>query len=142
MRFATLAIVVIIVGGVQSAAAQSTCAVQGVWNLESVTVDGKPEPLGQRRQQKIVTQSHFMFISQAPGANGAKDFGAGSYRVSGNKYSEHLDFFYDPQYLNRDLQATCGVAGGKWTHAFEWVTLKDGKETGRSKVVEIWRKVE
>src|SRR6185295_7434024 len=99
------------------------CAVQGVWMLESVTSDGKAEPLGQRRQLKIITPTHYTWVSQEPGPGSLRSaadslaayrtsgFGGGTYRVTDSTYVERLDYFYDPTYLKREVVFGCRMVG-------------------------------
>lgn len=134
--------------------APKPCAVRGAWALESASVDGKPAPMGKRRQDKIVTASHYAWTSQEPGprvlrtvadslvAYRSSAFGSGTYRVTDSTYMERLDVFYDPSYVGRELAAACRIAGDRWYHSFSWPELENGRETRRAKVVEVWRRTE
>jgi|SRR6188472_2007605 len=126
-------------GGARLRVRQPTCAVQGVWVMESSAVDGKPEHLDTYRSQKIVTPTHFAFVSNENGA--PSSYGGGTYKVSGGTYTEHLEYFYKSDYLNLDLSASCRVAGSKWYHSFQWPVIEKGKETRRIKIDEVWRRV-
>ncbi len=108
-------------------AAMSACPVEGAWEVESVAVDGVPEPLGERRQVKLLTGTRFAFVSQSPGPEGLATvadslaayrtgiFGGGTYRVQDSTYTESIEFFADPRYVGLDIRFACRVEGDLWT---------------------------
>ena len=65
--------------------AQSSCKVEGVWQLVSGSADGKPYPAG-LRELKIITKGHFAVLWQEPGVPKALESPADSlaaYRYMG-----------------------------------------------------------
>ena len=105
----------------------SACPVEGAWEVESVAVDGVQEPLGDRRQIKLLTGTRFAFVSQSPGPENLLTvtdslaayrtglFGGGTYRVQDSTYTETIEFFGDPRYVGLDIRFTCRVEGDLWT---------------------------
>ena len=147
-----IAVASILGGNTNSIAAVAPCAVQGVWTLESVTSDGKAEALGQRRQFKIITATHYAWVSQEPGPSALRSsadslaayrtsgFGGGTYRVTDSTYTERLDYFYDPTYLNREVVIGCRIVADRWHATFQWPVIVNGRETRRARVEEVWRR--
>lgn len=141
-------------GGIDRPDAPAPCALQGVWRLESLTVDGKVVALGSWRQMKVIGAKHFAWVGQGSGptelrsltdslaAYRASGFGGGTYRVSDSTYAERLEYFADPAFIGRELTATCRIAGDRWTHVFEWPELANGREARRVRFEEVWRRVE
>jgi hypothetical protein len=60
--------------------AQSSCKLEGVWELVSGTADGKPYPAG-NRGLKIITKGHFAVLGREPGPPQAMKSQADSLRV-------------------------------------------------------------
>jgi hypothetical protein len=133
---------------------QTTCPVQGVWSLESVSVDGAPQPMGQRRQIKTVTARHYAWVGQevdrsAPrtvadsvAAFRTSGFGAGTYRVADSTYTERIEYFVAPEYLGREVTFSCRVVGDRWYHSADFPVIRDGREAGRFRLEEVWRRIE
>ena len=131
-------------------AATTSCSVVGTWELTGITVDGKA--IASRGQQrKIVTADHFMWINQAtrrdtlPLKTRADSLvyssvggGSGTYRLQGNSYVEHIDYFNDPAYLGKDWKATCRTDKNHWVHSY---TLPGAAGAAPQAVVENWRRV-
>lgn len=141
-------------GGTHRSGPPAPCVVQGVWTLESVTADGKVEPVGKRRHLKVVGATHYAWVSQEPGPAALRSmtdsvaafrtsgFGGGTYRVTDSTYTEKLEYFYDPAYIGQELTAVCRIAANRWTHTFQFPVLENGRETRRVRVEEVWRRVQ
>ena len=102
------------------------CAVRGVWELVSRSVDGKDQPLAGFRERKVVTARHYMRMAHA-GKRDTLPFktemdrlralqiagGAGTYTSSGNTYIEHIELYdYAPE-IGTSFKATCRVEGDR-----------------------------
>jgi hypothetical protein len=130
--------------------------VRGVWQLESVTNNGKDQPLKGATQMKIVTQRHWMWIGQDAKrdtlplktlADTLRYYslggGAGTYTATGNQYVEHIDFFNDPSWLGKPWPAMCRVEGNRWYHSFPFPFDSAGvPRDSMAHYVEVWRRVE
>ncbi len=156
----TLAIAIpgccLVVAGAASSMHTAGCRVQGVWELESTSNNGKDQPLNGHRQIKIVTQHHFMWIGQDPRRDTlplrtqadtlrrySLDGGAGTYSATGNSYIEQIEVFNDPTYLGKPWNATCRVQGDRWYHSWSFPLDTTGvPRDSIAHVVEVWRKVE
>jgi hypothetical protein len=146
----------LVVAGAASSAHKAGCRVQGVWELEGVTINGKDQPLNGLRQIKIVTQRHFMWLGQAPHrdtlplkteTDSLRRYyiggGAGTYSVTGNKYVEQIEVFNDPNFLGKPWNATCRVEGDRWYHSFAFPQDSAGvPKDSIAHIVETWRKIE
>jgi hypothetical protein len=136
-------------------ASAAGCRVVGLWELVSVSTDGKDEPLNGYRQRKMVTPTHFMWI----GEDAKRDTlplvtptdslrvyrvmgGSGTYTTAGDRYTERLDYFIDPSGLGKSVTATCRVDGDRWYHGFTtpWDTTATPREPTHH-VAEVWRRI-
>ena len=131
-----------------------SCRIDGVWDLTSVTVDGKDQPLQGRREQKFVDRGHFMWVSEPGRSNvvrvrNAADSsrttpvtaGAGTYTLAGNTYTEHLELFFDPRRERQSLPATCRTEGDRWYHTYSWPDDPATASGHPPQTTEVWRRV-
>jgi hypothetical protein len=131
------------------------CRVEGVWDLESRSRDERDEPLEGYHQRKVLTRNYFVWIGEdakrdtitlrtvADTLRAQRSLGgSGKYRITGNAYSETLDYFTWPEFLGKTLHATCRVVGDRWHHTYTdpWDTT--GVRTPIVRVTEIWRRIE
>ncbi len=131
------------------------CQVRGAWELVSVSVDGKDQPLAGWRQVKVVTGRHFIWVGHAA----RRDTlplrteldtlrayqavgGAGTYTTSGTAYVEHLDLFYDPGMVGTSFKATCRMEGNTWHHSFTAPNDTTKSAGPYAHVAEVWRRIE
>src|SRR6266516_4921111 len=104
------------------------CRVRGVWELVSVSQNGKDQPLAGYRGMKVLTDRHFMFVGQAgkrdtiplkTGLDTLRAYqmsgGAGTYTTSGTTYVEHIEIFVIPSWIGTSFRATCRLEGGLWS---------------------------
>ncbi len=131
------------------------CPVRGVWDLVSVSVDGKDQPLNGYKQMHVLTERYSIWIGQSakrdtlplkteidtlrayriPG-------GAGTYSTSGTSYTEHLNYFFIPSWVGTSFKATCRIEGDRWYHSF---TLPNDTTAARGPyqhITEVWRRME
>lgn len=148
-----LALTPILVAGGFTPRSGASCPVRGVWELESMTVDGQSINRPGFRQRKMVTDRHFMWIGQFAGrdtivARTAADTlrmyfisgGSGRYNTTPTTYVEHIDLENDPSWLGTSFTATCRVENGKWYHGF---TVPNDTTKGQfRRFMEVWRRVE
>src|SRR5262245_28096404 len=104
---------------------QAPCPVQGTWQLQSLIVNGRDEPLIGSAPLKVVAETHYMWLVRAgPPTPRPKptvldsvaiaQFGGGAYRVTPATYTERLDIFYDPKWVGREVEYSCRVAEDLW----------------------------
>ncbi len=144
-RIPLLGLVLLLVGGQLSA--QEACPVQGVWQLESMTIDGKASPLGAYKQIKILTESHFTWqgvpeVADTLGVFPSSRVGGGAYRVTATSYTESLDYFMNPDLVGQELTFSCRVKGDRWYHEGEIPIAEDGQQKGSIQLAEVWRRIE
>lgn len=149
-----LAATLLAVASIAAAPRKPVCNVVGTWNLVSNSVDGVTAPFDP--QWKVVTRRHFMWISQParrdtlPKATAIDTLrrtrlagGAGTYTLSGNSYTEHIDMFVDPEYVGTDWKATCRTEGNRWTHSYTFKMAADSTHPARDvKAVEVWQRLD
>jgi hypothetical protein len=139
-------------------AAPPACRVQGVWDLVANTQAGKRTEFTGAHQRKIVTKKNWMWLVGASrrdtlplrtALDTANYYsvagGFGTYDVSGNHYTEHIDTFVDPSLQGKSLKASCRVDGNRWYHTFLASDLgpqPPAPTASRDSITEIWRRVE
>ena len=117
--------------GLQGCASQAVSPLEGAWEL----VEAKytpPDPtftFADWRQIKILTKTHWVFLSQKRAAPkltsstndtellaAAKAFvaGGGTYALDGDTYTEHIEFFNTPNYVNMSLPWKIKWEGDEW----------------------------
>ena len=139
--------------------AAGACRLEGIWDLASVSVNGKDQPLQGRRERKFVDRGHFMWISEparstavgvrAVAGRGSGDStrttpitgGAGTYALAGNVYTEHLEYFFDPRRERQSLLATCRTEGDRWYHTYSWPDDPATANGQPPQTTEVWRRV-
>lgn len=131
------------------------CPVQGVWQLQSVTADGKQMDLAGWKQMKIITKSHYAWVGQAPdsvsrslatatdslSAYRTRASGGGTYRVADSTYYERLEYFSDPRHVGEEIPVTCRIIGDTWHHAFDWRHMAP-EQPRVSRYEEVWRRLQ
>ena len=132
----------------------TTCQVEGVWALVATSVNGAPAaPRRGYHERKIVTRGHFMWLGEQLQRDTLPmrteldslramhvDGGSGTYTVSGNSYTERLDYFSDPRQIGRTVRAVCRTEGDRWYHSFR--VLGDTVPTNNPRILEeVWRRL-
>jgi hypothetical protein len=135
--------------------AQQGAKLQGAWELVSQKIDGK-DHLAAGRQIKLVTDGYFAWIQQdkkqleellAKGtahdsAVAYHDMaGAGTYKVSGNTYTETTEFFYDPQNIGTSIDWKFKLKGNLWYTSGHYIHYKDGKKIEDILLEQTWKKI-
>lgn len=131
------------------------CALRGVWELVSRSVDGKDQPLAGFRERKVVTARHYMWMAHA-GKRDTLPFktemdrlralqiagGAGTYTSSGNTYIEHIELYdYAPE-IGTSFKATCRVEGDRWYHIFTIPNDTSAASGPITHFVQVYRRIE
>lgn len=129
-----------------------SCSLQGTWRLESVRFvrnaadTGRAVPV-EGLQLKVINATHFAYIRQL-GDSQTVDFsgrkaavvgsrvtgGAGTYTLSGNDYTEHIQIAEPRGIVGINNKAKCTVKGDRWLHSFD---LPNGEGGFR----EVYRRV-
>jgi predicted NAD-dependent protein-ADP-ribosyltransferase YbiA (DUF1768 family) len=136
--------------------AQRRGKLQGAWQLVSQKIDGKNHPVA-GRQIKLVTANHFTWIQQDKkqleellkkgtphdSAVAYHDMaGAGTYKISGNTYTETTEFFYDPQNIGTSIDWKFKLKGNLWYTSGHYVHYKDGKKIEDILLEQVWKRIE
>ncbi len=138
--------------------APAACKVQGVWEMTATIQAGKRTEFTGAREWKLVTKKHWMWLQGATRRDtlpittpldSARYYaiggGAGTYDVSGHRYTEHIDLFVDPKFEGKSLTASCRMEGNRWYHTYRGSDLGTtvlGTPMSPDSVTEIWRRVE
>lgn len=130
-----------------------TCRVDGVWEQVSVAFDGHEMPPHSRPLRKIVSRGHWIWI----GADAGRDKlprqteadklranqmfgGAGTYTTTDRTFTQHIDYFFDPDAEGATLVASCRTEGNLWYYSFSTAGVP-GMEHWPKRVSEVWRRV-
>ena len=136
--------------------AQANHTLEGTWELVSQKVDGKDHAiLG--RQIKLLTKGHYMWVRQDKQALLARlekkttrdsmeayqdTYGAGTYAVSGNMYTETTEFFYAPAYIGNAVHFTFRFDGPRWVIDGAIPLMKGNEKVGEEKLEEVWKRID
>jgi hypothetical protein len=133
---------------------QRPCELRGVWQLVSGKYGDYTAP-ATWRQIKIITSGHFAFVGESD--RGVKDMksaadslqafrtmfsGGGTYTLTGNRYTEKLEYFADPAYLGMSMQFDCRTDGDRFIQTGTLPIMEGGKKVGEVKLEEVWRRIE
>ena len=93
-----------------------TINLNGTWQLISGTtitkgVSAFTDYTKNQRMIKIINGSHFAFLKHSTQKDSALNFdaGGGSYTLTGNKYTEHLDFYNDKNWEGKSFDFTVAI---------------------------------
>jgi len=133
----------------------ANCQVRGVWELVSVSQNGKDQPLAGYRGMKVLTDRHFMFVGHAAKRDTLPlksemdtlrayqmSGGAGTYTTSGTTYIEHIDIFVVPSWIGTSFRARCRIEGGLWYHSFTDPNDTTAGPGPYQHFIEVWRRLE
>jgi hypothetical protein len=131
------------------------CRVRGVWELVSVSQNGKDQPLAGYRGMKVLTDQHFMFVGQAAKRDTLPlttemdtlrayqlSGGAGTYTTTGTTYIEHIDIFVIPSWIGTSFRARCRIEGRLWYHSFTDPNDTTAGPGPYQHFIEVWRRLE
>ena len=125
----SLAIVAASALGLPAHAQDKASPLEGAWELvEAKNVPADPDfSLTKTHQIKILTKTHFAFMSQdrlpaktkptaAELTAAAKSFsaGGGTYKLEGDAYTEHIEFFAVPKFVGASITFKIKWEGDEW----------------------------
>ena len=128
---------------------------QGTWEMVSQKIDGKDNPIG-GREIKLLTASHFVWVRQDKKqveellAKGTEHdsllayhdaFGAGTYKVSGDTYTETTEFFYEPKYIGTSIDFTFKLDGKRWYITGRFPHYHGTKKINEILIEEVWKRI-
>jgi len=137
------------------AQSQGAANLQGTWELVSQKEDGKDDPI-KGRQIKLVTATHYSWFRQdkklleellakkTPHDSilAYQDaFGAGTYKVDGDTYTETTEFFYAPQYIGKSLEFRFTLDGDIWSTSGHYSHYEGGKKTGEVLLEQVFKRI-
>lgn len=139
-----------------SARAQHATKLGGVWQMVSQKLDGKDNPVP-GREIKMLTGAHFVWVRQDTqevsrllAQRTLRDsllayhdaFGAGTYKVAGNTYTETTEFFYEPKYIGQSIDFMFKLDGDRWLISGRFPHLEGGKKVTEILLEEVWKRIE
>ncbi|MGA9407484.1 MAG: hypothetical protein WBW71_10165 [Bacteroidota bacterium] len=136
--------------------AQQTVNLQGTWELVSQKEDGKDHPIS-GRQIKLVTGTHYAWVrqdkkhieellakgNQRDSISAFEDtFGAGTYKIVGDTYTETTEFFYAPQYIGTSLVFTFKLDGDLWYTSGHLSHYENGKKIDDILLEQVFKRID
>ena len=132
---------------------------EGTWELVSAkyTIGDKTETHQGWREIKIITKTHVAFLSQkserqkfaaagtdAERLDAAKTFdaGGGTYTLEGENYTEHIEFFLTPNFVNVSLPFKIKWEGDQWIQTGTIPAKSMGLDDKDWELYEVWRRIE
>ncbi len=138
------------------AVAQQGVKLQGTWELVSQKEDGKDHPIS-GRQIKLLTGTHYVWVrqdkkqlelllakrTQRDSISAYQDaFGAGTYKVVGNTYTETTEFFYAPQYIGTSLEFEFKLDGDLWHTSGHLIHYEGGKKIDDVLLEQVFKRID
>jgi hypothetical protein len=138
------------------ARAQQPVRLQGAWELVSQKEDGSDHPIA-GRQIKLLTGTHYAWIrqdktlleellakqTQRDSISAYQDaFGAGSYKIVGNTYTETTEFFYAPQYIGTSLEFKFRLDGNLWYTSGHYSHFEAGKKVDEVLLEQVFKRID
>jgi hypothetical protein len=132
---------------------RAECKVEGVWELVSLTFDGREMKFLSRPERKIVARGHWIWL----GADARRDTlplrtaadslratrivgGAGTYTTTDSTFTQQIEFFFDPSAEGMTLVATCRTDGERWYYTYD-LPPRPGAGGRATRVSEVWRRL-
>lgn len=107
------------------------------------------------RSIKVITKGHFAFVGEEErgrmemktAADSLRAFrtmnsGGGTYTLTGNSYTEKLEYFTDPAYVGTSLTFSCRTEGDRFYQTGAFPIFENGRKVRDAKLEEVWRRVE
>ena len=69
-------------------------------------------------------------------------FGAGTYKVVGNTYTETTEFFYAPQYIGTSLAFKFKFDGGLWYTSGHYSHFEGGKRINEVLLEQVFKRID
>jgi len=136
--------------------AQQAVNLQGAWEKVSSKINSKAESIT-ARQIKLLTVSHYSWVRQNKEAAEAllakgtlrdslaayhDEFGAGTYKVDGDTYTETTEFFGEPQYVGTSLSFKFKIEDGLWYITGTYTHVANGKKVDEELIEETWKRID
>ena len=135
---------------------------EGVWQLESGKYTNPSETIEHTASDfmsiKVITGSYWVCLQQEPnrakfdegGSDAemlaaAKSFhgGGGRYSIEGDTYTEHIDFFQNPNWVGESIQFKFEMQGpDRWIQSGTFPLKKMGLAEDDTEFVEVWERIE
>jgi len=132
---------------------RAECKVEGVWELVTLTFDGREMKFLSRPEQKIVARGHWMWV----GADARRDTlplrtaadslratrivgGSGTYTTTDSTFTQRIEFFFEPRAEGTTLVATCRTDGDRWYYTYA-MPPRPGAGGRAIRVSEVWRRL-
>ena len=109
------------------------------------------------KQIKVMTKSHFVWIGQEPDRakfleggtdaellEAARTFGAGggTYTFEGDTYTEHIEFFSNPNWVGVAIPFKFQIEGDQWIHSGTIPFKTLGLREFDVELYEVWKRIE
>lgn len=125
--------------GQESNMAKGTCYnIEGAWDFVSSKIIYPDSTVvvdtSQRKSLKLVTPTHWMFISKSPETGELTGGGGGKHTTTGNTHTVEREYHSNPGALEADpTPYDCRIEGDTWYHS---------GQIGEIRIEEVWQRVE
>lgn len=136
------------------ATAQTSCDLQGAWDLVSAKYDNEPAP-STFKSMKTFTKTRFSVVGLdtallgplVADADRLKFYSSltavgGSYVAGAGTWTEKLDYSTDPSYIGMSFTFQCGHDGDRLVQRGTIAAFEAGKKTRDISLEEVWRRVD
>jgi hypothetical protein len=116
MKFLSLFLVFVFLLSCTTSAQEKKNPIEGTWELVSAKWTSPDTtsffPITDHdRQIKMISRSHFVWISQDTSRKDVYGFGGGKYTLDGDKYTEHIEMFLSPEWIGKSVTFKMKVEG-------------------------------
>ena len=137
-----------------SALAQTSCDLQGAWQLVSAKYDNQAVP-SSNSWMKVFTKTRFAvvgldtafvgpLVTDADRLKFLSNLNAvgGSYVLNGGGWTEKIDYITDPTYIGVSVTFQCIHEGDRLVQKGTFPVLEKGKKTRDISLEEVWRRID
>jgi hypothetical protein len=137
-----------------TATAQTPCDLEGAWQLASAKYNNEPAP-ATFTGIKIFSKTHFAVVGEdtalrRPGFTPSEALNfyrnlvavTGTYAVSGNTWTEKIEYSMDPSLVGLSIPFQCQREGDRLIQKGSIPIMSGGKKTGDLALEEVWRRAD
>ena len=146
MKFLSIFLVFVFLFGCTATTVEEKNPIEGTWELISsktiytdTTIIGLE---GQDRQIKMISRTHFVWISQDTSRYNVSGFGGGRYTLNGDNFTEHIDMFIAPYWVGKSVPYKIKIEGDTFIQSGTVPYKEWGFADSDYKTIEVWKRID
>ena len=147
MKILSLFLIFVFLFGCTTSAVEKKNPIEGTWELVSSkwsspdTTSTYPDT-DYYRMIKMINKTHFIFVNQDTSVENSYYYGGGKYTLDGDKYTEHLEFFKEPEWIGKSITFTMKVEGDTLIQSGIYPAKKFGLGDYDSDIYEVYKRID